>query len=489
MTSLERRSLFALLFLHLIGWVFIPLLTNTCLPLDSIEAIYWGHEWQWGYDKHPPLSAWAAEGFAVMFGDAGIYLVSQLCVILGAYGMWLVGRFFGLSVKQRVMGILLMETIVFYQYTTPEFNVNIMQLPFWSLGWYWGLLAAESGKYRHWIGLGVCVAAGALGKYLAVLMLPPLFAAYWQRGQLKSVLGHPGIYLAGIVSILLFLPHLLWMRAHDWQTITYGLERTADEETVGFFKAHFINPLIYLLSQLGILAPALLIARWGGGPAVKGDDKGLTGLAWGSLGVVFLLSVVMGWKPVTMWSVPFCLGIGMWAAARFSSAINLRKIVTGSLGVGVLALMAQVVVYGFGPVTREKAHKANYDGPGIAKAVEAIWADEVGGELDIVIGDRFPAGIVSWYGESRPSVMVMGDENLSSPAASNELVREKGALVIWRKSRDSESAAVKQVEEILPRAVTEFPEMELLDDLVVQYPRRSDGQAIRFGIGIVRPHE
>lgn len=46
---------------HLVVWTFLPLLCNTCLPLDSIEAVMWGSQWQWGYDKHPPLSAWMPE--------------------------------------------------------------------------------------------------------------------------------------------------------------------------------------------------------------------------------------------------------------------------------------------------------------------------------------------------------------------------------------------------------------------------------------------
>ena len=74
---------------HLIVWTLLPLFCNTCLPLDCIEAVSWGSEWEWGYDKHPPLSGWMAELFSERMGDAGVYLLSQLCVVLAGWGIYL----------------------------------------------------------------------------------------------------------------------------------------------------------------------------------------------------------------------------------------------------------------------------------------------------------------------------------------------------------------------------------------------------------------
>ena len=51
------------LILHLIIWTLIPSFSNTNLPLDVIEALAWGSELQFGYNKHPPLSAWFPEFF------------------------------------------------------------------------------------------------------------------------------------------------------------------------------------------------------------------------------------------------------------------------------------------------------------------------------------------------------------------------------------------------------------------------------------------
>ena len=39
---------------HLIIWTLIPSLTNKNLPLDTIEALAWGSNLDWGFNKHPP---------------------------------------------------------------------------------------------------------------------------------------------------------------------------------------------------------------------------------------------------------------------------------------------------------------------------------------------------------------------------------------------------------------------------------------------------
>ena len=76
---------------HLIVWSVVPWLTNTALPLDSLEAVLWGFEMQWGYDKHPPLSGWLAYIFASALGDFGVYFLSQICVVVAGLGcfVWL----------------------------------------------------------------------------------------------------------------------------------------------------------------------------------------------------------------------------------------------------------------------------------------------------------------------------------------------------------------------------------------------------------------
>ena len=49
--------------LHLVLWTTIPFVSNVNLPLDTIEALAWGSDLDWGFSKHPPFSAFAVEIF------------------------------------------------------------------------------------------------------------------------------------------------------------------------------------------------------------------------------------------------------------------------------------------------------------------------------------------------------------------------------------------------------------------------------------------
>ena len=64
-----NQNLIFFFFAHLIIWTLIPTISNINLPLDTIEALAWGNNLDWGYNKHPPLSAWFPELFFRIFGN------------------------------------------------------------------------------------------------------------------------------------------------------------------------------------------------------------------------------------------------------------------------------------------------------------------------------------------------------------------------------------------------------------------------------------
>ena len=49
MTKNINNLFFIFLFIHLLLWVLVPSLTNKNLPLDTIEALAWGSNLDWGF--------------------------------------------------------------------------------------------------------------------------------------------------------------------------------------------------------------------------------------------------------------------------------------------------------------------------------------------------------------------------------------------------------------------------------------------------------
>ena len=84
------KVFYLFIFFHLFLWTLIPSISNLNLPLDTIEALAWGSNLDWGYNKHPPFSAFAVELFYFTFGnnDWSYYLLSQLFVITAFFFVW-----------------------------------------------------------------------------------------------------------------------------------------------------------------------------------------------------------------------------------------------------------------------------------------------------------------------------------------------------------------------------------------------------------------
>src|SRR3974377_2285253 len=82
----ERRpqlAFVAFLALHFIVWTALPALLYPNLPLDLIEALTYGREWQPGSDKLPPLPWWLVEIMYRIFGtDIAYYATAQATVII-----------------------------------------------------------------------------------------------------------------------------------------------------------------------------------------------------------------------------------------------------------------------------------------------------------------------------------------------------------------------------------------------------------------------
>ena len=87
------------------------------------------------FNKHPPMSAFFVEVFYQVFGsqDWAYYFLSQIFVIFAFYIVYKFSEDFFQDKIYAFISVLLLEGVYFYNFTTPEFNVNVCQLPFWAL--------------------------------------------------------------------------------------------------------------------------------------------------------------------------------------------------------------------------------------------------------------------------------------------------------------------------------------------------------------------
>ena len=412
MNALNRNidNLFLIFALsHLIIWTFVPTLTNNNLPLDTIEALAWGSDLAWGFNKHPPMSAFFPEVFFQIFGarDWAYYLLSQIFVLIAFYYVFKLSCEILGNSKLGLISVLLLESIYFYNFTTPEFNVNVCQLPFWSLVVYysWKIYDVKEIQFKDCFLIGFFAALGFLSKYLFVYLLISISLFFIYLIFYKKIKKFDFKYLIIIeIFFVLLIPHFVWLFNNEFITIIYGLKRTGLENS-GIFN-HIKFPILFLLKQLGILIPFfflswLLIQKFK--LRFKLNDRKLLFLIFINILPIILLlvtSFITGSKIRTMWMTPFYLFFGLLFIYLFQSQINLKKINNFFYSFLFLFFLSPIL-YAYISISQTDK-RTDYPGKEIAAKVQIIWDKDFDKEIQFVTGDEWKAGNLSYHLKSRP---------------------------------------------------------------------------------------
>ncbi len=405
MTKNINNLFFVFLFIHLLLWVLAPSLTNKNLPLDTIEALAWGSNLDWGFNKHPPLSAFAVEIFYRIFGtnDWAYYLLSQLFVIVGFIAVYKFSNEILNNKKLALLSVILLEGIYFYNFTTPEFNVNVAQLPFWALTVYYTWRCIKYDKSIDYVFLGLFAGLGILSKYLFIYLIIGIklvFIYFLKKGK-KIKFSH--YFIAGPITLLILLPHVIWLTENNYMTITYGLQRTGG---VGTFLDHLIYPLIFLSKQIGLLTPFLFMSFFlvkKINPKLNFRDERLVFLLLTTVIPIFfmlLTSMIMGAKIRTMWMTPFYLFAGTLIIYIFKSQINLNKL-KNFVSIFIILFIFSPLAYAYVSITQTEK-RTDFPGKQKAKEVQSLWDQKYKSEIYYVIGDEWYAGNLSYHLKSRP---------------------------------------------------------------------------------------
>ena len=394
---------------HLIFWTLIPSLTNHNLPLDTIEALAWGSNLDWGFNKHPPMSAFFPEIFYQIFGsqDWAYYLLSQIFVIISFYYVFKLSKEILNNNLLGLISVLLIETIYFYNFTSPEFNVNVCQLPFWSLTAYyaWRIFNGKNIKFSDCFLVGLFAAFGFLSKYLFLYLLVSIDLLFVYLIFIKKDRKFDFKYLITTeVFLVALVPHFIWLTNNEFITITYGLARTGLEQSS--LINHIQYPLIFIGKQIGILIP-FLILTWLLVQKLKfkiniKDKKLLFLLSINVLPIflMFLTSVITGSKIRTMWMTPFYLFFGTLFVYMLQNQINIKKLKPFVIGF-VFFFFLSPVLYAYVSISKDDK-RTDYPGKEIAIKTQYAWDQQFDSKINVVLGNEWNAGNLSYHLKSRP---------------------------------------------------------------------------------------
>ncbi|MDA9728113.1 glycosyltransferase family 39 protein [Candidatus Pelagibacter sp.] len=394
---------------HLILWTVVPTITNSNLPLDTIEALAWGSNLDWGFNKHPPLSAFFSEVFFHIFGsqDWAYYFLSQIFVVISFFIIFKLSQEILNNGTLSLLSVFLIEGIYFYNFTTPEFNVNVCQLPFWCLTVYyaWKIYNSKKIELYDCILLGAAAAFGILSKYLFIYLLVAIDLLFAYLIFFKKSKKFDFKYLVSFeVFFIILIPHIIWLFNNDFVTIKYGFARAGLDE--GQIINHLKYPFIFTLKQIGILIPFLILV-W---LLIKKipkklnlKDEKLLFLIFVNLVpivLVFMTSLITGSKIRTMWMTPFYLFFGTLFIYLLKTQININKLNSFLIGFIFLFLLSPIL-YGYVSISKTDK-RTDYPGRDIAIKVQMVWHEQHDEPIKYVLGDEWAAGNLSYHINSRP---------------------------------------------------------------------------------------
>ena len=484
--SLTDFAVPALIALHLVVWTLVPSLVNPNLPLDVIEGLFWGQAWQLGYEKHPPVMPWLLEGFMALAPgqDWPAYLLSALSVSVAFWALWRLARDF-LQPAAAALSVLLLEGVYYHNFTIPEFNPNVLQLPFWALSVLCLWRGLSSGSILLWGLFGLFGALGILTKYFTVFLIMALgaFLVFDRAG--RAAWRTPGPYVAMSVGLAVLAPHLIWMLLHDFPTVSYALQRSG-ALTDSAFVRHVGYPAKFLLAQiLAALALVVLLfalgrPRWS--PRIDGRQaRFLLAAAVGPLILVLIVSAVFGLRLRSMWGAPIPVFAGLLAFAFFQPPQwNLRRFARVWAGVFLLAPALYLTLAIGQPYFASKGKRVHFPGRALAQEVETLWQARFDEPLRIVIGDTWVGGNVAAYASVRPEVYIDGNPARSA-WLDDALVRQQGAVVVWQDRTD-------QGQPSEPYGVAgRFACLEPAAPITLSWDTGAELPPLRFGLAFIAP--
>ena len=442
--AVKRRpqAVFAgFLVVHGLVWTALPSLLHFNLPVDVIEALTYGREWQLGYDKLPPLPWWMVEAAYQLFGtDAAIYALGQIAVIVAFVAVWLTARPL-VGSTGALAAILIIDGMHYFNFSAAKFNHNVSELPFWALAGFAFHAGLRHGRLRHWILLGLALGLAWWAKYFVVILAAPLALFLLLDRDARRRLAGPGPWIAAAVALMVVAPHLIWLAHNDFLPFSYAEARATTPRGV---LDHLLNPAIYVVGQAYFLIPTLLIAvplLWPPSKAPQRtkadafDRRIVTLLAFGPALTLLAFSLLTGRGTNAMWGFPLWLFLGAWILIFAPAALDrLRLLWIGVLWLTVSAILVAAFLadYLVLPPLDHRFRAALFPGVELSAAITHRFEAATGHEPKYVIGSTWDGGNVAHYAAQRPQPRVLIDGvPRAAPWIDLADLRAHGAGLVW----------------------------------------------------------
>lgn len=444
------QTLVALLLLSF-GIIWLAHLSYVSLspPTDNIEQLTWVNSLEGGYYKQPPLPTWLFWLPVKLFGASvwTSYVAGAFCTLGAIALLWrLLCEVRGW--RYATLALLAVLCITYYNGRLYYYNHEVVLMVFSTASAAFCWKARVTGRTVWWAALGVALGLGALAKYqVAVTVTCVLVFWLHQRGW-RDPVQRRGLLLAFLIALLVFVPHICWLRAHDFAPIHYAVDSSIGAqlkpstrvfESLHWLADQMLNRALPAWIVLG--AAAFAWRRRDSRPrsrrrdALQPADAGRALLlSWGLVPLLFMpaIGLLVGANLPLHWGTPFLL-FAVPAAMELSNArvpwqrLALRP---ASAAFGAMQIALLLVSYATSPIgltALQRDRWLGFDSAALARALEQPARAALGGKIHFISGPAAIAGALAVALADHPKVLIDGRMD-QSPWIKPQRIKQCGAL-------------------------------------------------------------
>ena len=479
-----RMLLGAMALIQIVLWTLVPALFYAAPPGQLPLVLAVGHEFQGGTEFGPPLAFWLAEIAYRCAGMTGVYLLSQVCIVVTFWAVFALGRAM-VGAPHAAIAVMLMAGIAVFSVPTPEFGPAILAAPLWALmlSHYW--LGSQKGRWIYWVALGAEAGLLVLTTYAGLILIGLLLlyalASSHGRAQFETV----GPWIAGVAMTVVLFPYLIWLDLStsiallDVSTIIHNL-RTWGWLALALLLSHTGMLILILLARGTIIAArdtVPVVIRTAAPPSARGFVYFFALAPIVAMGLFALFTR----RPENFMAAPLVVLSGLAAVLAAGERIKVdHQYLIGYAWVALIALpplllaLAIVIQPWIFAADLTVGRPADEMGQFFGES----FARRTGRPLAVVAGDPALAPLVALSAPSRPSLYLDSAPD-DRPRVTKKDIAEKGAVIVWP-ATDTQGRPPIDIQQQFPGLVTEVPR-------AFSRPFQGRMPLMRIGWGMIRP--
>lgn len=210
----------------------------------------------WGYVAYPPFTPFVGRVALELFGlsTTGVRLFGAIaqCVVMVLAG--LIARRMGGGRHAQVLAAVATAIAPMSLIMTSLFQYITFDMLWWVVVAYCVVRLAASDDPRWWVPAGTAIGLGMMTKYTMAYLVAGVVVGVLLT-PLRRHLRSGWLWLGVVVSILVFLPNLVWQIRHDFISLEFLQSIHARDVAIGRTEG-------FLAQQLYVSAAAVTLPLW-----------------------------------------------------------------------------------------------------------------------------------------------------------------------------------------------------------------------------------